>query len=326
MKKNYTAYNSEDFASEEAFVEWVLHDVQAEAWERWIVENPGVKGKVDQARKLIEAMEFHYIPLPTESKEKMWQEIDLKTTDGETTLRSSRTKVVKIGSWITSAAAVMLLAWMIFKPGNLHEIYVEPKDTFALSLPDASTIQINADSKVCYNRKKYSDRRFIELEGEAFFNVEKGNQFIVDLGKSEVEVLGTSFNIFHRKDSVAVKCFTGKVRVSHEGREVILSPGEMVAFSQLALTLEDQTFVMDNLSPQWIKGVYEYNNQGLIPVLKEIERQYDVLIDYDREEINKIRFSGTFENRMPLESVLETVCWPFNLSFEISGRTVKIYK
>ncbi|MCB0476421.1 MAG: FecR domain-containing protein, partial [Flavobacteriaceae bacterium] len=43
------------------------------------------------------------------------------------------------------------------------------KTTF--ELPDASTVTLNADSKLAFNKKYWSGNREVHLEGEAFFKV-----------------------------------------------------------------------------------------------------------------------------------------------------------
>jgi ferric-dicitrate binding protein FerR (iron transport regulator) len=114
------------------------------------------------------------------------------------------------------------------------------------------------------------------------------------------------------------------VSVSLKNKSVILTAGEMVSFSKKAPTIQDVEFEMEGIAPKWINGLYTYTNQSLITIIQEIERQYDVSINYDKNQINQIRFNGSFENRMSLESVLETICWPFNLEFIIQDKNIHI--
>ena len=40
-----------------------------------------------------------------------------------------------------------------------------------IELPDGSSIQMNADSKIEYDTKSWNENRIVTLEGEAFFTV-----------------------------------------------------------------------------------------------------------------------------------------------------------
>lgn len=318
MDKKYTSYNPEELAGDESFIRWIKHQDNDLRWSKWLEENPGCHENVRKARLLIEAIQFAPIKPSSELKNKMWQHIDAHITKRKTV------NIRRLTAWVSSAAAILIIAWMIFRPGGLEEIYVEPGDSMVMALPDESSIRINADSEISFNKETYKEDRVVNLKGEAFFEVQKGQKFIVDLGGSSVEVLGTSFNIFNREDSVSVHCYTGRVKVSQDENSVILTPGSMVAFAKGSTLIRDNQFELSSERPEWINGVYTYSDQSLIPIIREIERQYAVGIEFDQKQIKGIRFSGTFENRMSLETVLETICWPFNLKFTITGDQVRI--
>src|SRR5690606_30518516 len=106
---------------------------------------------------------------------------------------------------------------------------------YKLSLPDGTNVHLNSESSLTYPTRFTGDKREVQLEGEAFFEVEKReNQegknisFIIQTLTQKVEVLGTVFNInAYNGNPVKTTLTEGKVRVtSLSGHSVVLKPGE----------------------------------------------------------------------------------------------------
>jgi ferric-dicitrate binding protein FerR (iron transport regulator) len=81
-------------------------------------------------------------------------------------------------------------------------------------LPDGSVIAMNAESKISFNRNKFMKKRFVEMEGEAFFNIQKGGPFTIRTKSADIHILGTSFNVYSRDQAFKVSCVTGKIKVT----------------------------------------------------------------------------------------------------------------
>lgn len=96
----------------------------------------------------------------------------------------------------------------------------------SLTLPDNSQVTLNAGSQVVYSGNRFNTRRKIQLTGEAYFKVTKGNTFSVVTTEGTVTVLGTTFNVRSRDEKLSVFCYTGKVKVSDPFKAVYLTKGE----------------------------------------------------------------------------------------------------
>ena len=89
------------------------------------------------------------------------------------------------------------------KPGKniekvIYNTLITPKGgEFSLVLSDGTKIWLNADSRLKYPVKFAGNTREVELEGEAYFEVEKSLNipFVIKTKQYNVEVLGTHFNI-----------------------------------------------------------------------------------------------------------------------------------
>lgn len=183
----------------------------------------------------------------------------------------------------------------------------------SVELPDHSKITLNADSKVKYNPVSwYWDRR-VSLEGEAFFEVEKGSDFIVSTKSGQVRVLGTSFNVKERENLFRVDCKTGTVEVSVETQKVILQKNESadlnVLNNKLAKVEKANKYVAT-----WKKGYFNFDAESLENVVAEMERQYNINIDLKTNK--NYLFTGYFP-KGNVENSLETVCSALGLEYRM---------
>ncbi|HEX7585347.1 MAG TPA: FecR domain-containing protein [Prolixibacteraceae bacterium] len=188
------------------------------------------------------------------------------------------------------------------------------------ALPDGSNVTINADSKISYSKLSFTDKRILKLEGEAFFSVQKGKPFVVKTKLGDVEVLGTTLNVYARDKEFNVSCLTGKVKVSANGQSVIILPGEKAEL--VSGTLQKTSHILTTQMAGWRIGEFHFDNLPLISIFDEIERQFNVRIT--AKGIENRFFTGSFSNKN-LNEVLETVCLPMKLKYEIkNGNKISI--
>jgi transmembrane sensor len=217
--------------------------------------------------------------------------------------------------WVSSVAAGILLLFGLWQwPSAFSETRIASARGAHSQyvLPDGSEVNLNSESSLSFNRKRFNKERLLSFEGEGFFNVEKGGSFIITTSKGNVKVLGTSFNVFARNDLFKVTCSTGKVMVTSDGQSVTIDPGESAVYIDGKLkSFRDER---SRYVTGWIKGEFYFENAPLNLVFKEISRQFNVkFIGKERE--NEY-FTGSFTNK-DLKAALEIVCIPMNLEYEI---------
>ncbi len=76
-----------------------------------------------------------------------------------------------------------------------------------VNLPDASKITLQKNTRVGYKKYSWPFNREVTLEGEAFFEVAKGETFTVTTSNGSVKVLGTSFNVNTKNDLLLISCY-----------------------------------------------------------------------------------------------------------------------
>ncbi len=322
----YLQFNHLELAEDPSFIRWVKGSEARDSldWDRWLVNHPNKTDLVDEAKSLVLAVKFVDDKPSAGAEDKIWNSIsegidsEVKPTYESKPKRSQLIRMLPYG-----AVAAMVLILLIMNIGNDFDTSVQTP--FAkienIKLPDGSEVILNADSRIQYDTKTWSENRVVSLEGEAFFSVEKGSNFMVKTQSGNVEVLGTSFNVYNRNDQLNVHCETGKVAVKAAGKKTILIPRQSVVVSNQEHKLNENVADPDRRST-WKKGIFVYRGALLSEVKDELERQFDIKITMDKS-LNILKYTGSFD-RLNLQTALTEVFYPLDLNFNIDGKNVMI--
>lgn len=328
--EKYLQYNHIDLASDQAFIAWVQGSTSSEDfdWAQWLIDHPEKGSVVEDAKSIVRGIQFKEDAIANQTEDQVWAKIagnigrDDKANQNTTSPRNGR--IIR-WSMLSAVAAVALILLIFNFGGSGDDLIVQTQYamTEKVMLPDGSFATLNADSELAYDEKTWEEERRINLKGEAFFSVKKGSKFTVKTNNGEVQVLGTSFNVFARDNTLNVHCVTGMVSVKTGKKETILTPKQAV-FSE-GSKFEFQEKVPDGSERStWRSGIYVYENSPLQNVISELERQLDVTIDIDAK-ISKVNYTGSF-NASNAETALSEVFWPVGLQFEIDNKTVVVNK
>ncbi len=210
--------------------------------------------------------------------------------------------------WAVSIAAGLVLFFGLYSmlQTNLEIIVTEIGQHKTIALADGSTVVLNSNSQLKYNKKQWDDKREVILDGEAFFNVKKGSTFTVKTPNGQVQVLGTSFDVNSDNDYFEVVCYSGKVGVKHlnDDTMIILSPSDY--YRKIGHTTITGNIVAK--IPSWINGESTFTKVPLKYVLSAFEKQYNVKFVLDNID-DTVIFTGSFTHKnitIALESVFKT--------------------
>lgn len=313
----------------DSFIRWVKSEFQEddEQWSEFIDKNPDHFDTINAAISFVRTLSFKDDSAFDDIK--VWNKIAATTgldySEEENKVRRLFPNSFKIIALLAAACFLMVVA---YRMGISSEkvVNTEMARQMTESLPDGSSIVINSASKIRYNPAKWKEARNVNLEGTAFFKVEKGNKFTVKTSLGEVTVLGTSFSVTSRDDIFEVICKTGKVAVKStisSPDEVILSPGDRVVLEGGKLLLDPATATDEN-NISWLEGVYTFENQPLSEVIDEFERQFNVKISTSKD-IKSLSYTGFFRNNS-LDEASKSITWPLGLKYKITEKTVEIYQ
>jgi len=220
-----------------------------------------------------------------------------------------------------AAILVVLLTSSYFLFFNSEKSFsTEIAQTETLTLPDNSEVILNAQSNLAFNKKNWKENRTLDLDGEAFFKVTKGEKFSVHTAAGIVQVLGTQFNVKTRDGFFEVKCYEGAVRVSQNSTNVVLKPGKTFrVVNGEIVAIKD----FNAEKPSWLSQESTFDKVPLWQVINELEIQYDVVISAENIDTSKL-FSGSFTHN-DKNIALQSVTIPLQLSYTINGEKVNFY-
>jgi ferric-dicitrate binding protein FerR (iron transport regulator) len=256
------------------------------------------------------------------SEEDLWAKIEEKTQ------KASKPKSIQLhwAKYAVAASLILLLGIGSFLRFYTVELVVDNGQQLSHELPDGSQIKLNAATVASYQPYWWNFKREIKLSGEAFFEVAKGEKFSVTSEEATTSVLGTSFNIFARDKEYQVYCKTGKVSVSSNKYDINykLIPGDLAIIDNANMAgSKKSTDERDYLA--WTFNKFSFTNAPLSAVFIEMERQYNIQIDFN-PAIANYTFGAYFEKPETAVEAIDLICVQFQLNFEeTKERKYKIY-
>jgi ferric-dicitrate binding protein FerR (iron transport regulator) len=252
--------------------------------------------------------------------------------------RQQNAIISKVGDWLK-------YTWENGKgpAGTEYNTITTPKGKdLKLELPDGSKVWLNAASSITYPTAFTGNERTVKITGEAYFEVARklanpakregpGNNipFFVDmpaeagLSGGLVEVLGTHFNVnaYSEEGMIKTTLVEGKVKMSStgNGKARILKPGE-----QARLGVTGELKVVKNVNTEetvaWTKGRFNYDEQDIKLIMRDIARWYDYEVEF-KGEVNGY-YTFKISKRAPIEDVLKVLEAMGEMHFRIEGKQI----
>lgn len=190
---------------------------------------------------------------------------------------------------------------------------------YQITLPDGTRVWLNSASKLTYPDRFEGDNRLVQLEGEAYFEVNSDvHPFIVKSGEQEVRVLGTAFNImaYPNESEIQTALVSGAVKVN----ETLLQPGYEAHYSPagVRVTASDLEVVT-----AWKNGLFYFRDASLQTVMNQLQRWYDIEVIYQTDRKGD-EFNGKIPRDKPLKKVLEILTLS-GINFKMDGRQLIVY-
>ncbi|MEM6523278.1 MAG: FecR domain-containing protein [Bacteroidota bacterium] len=189
-------------------------------------------------------------------------------------------------------------------------------ETKEFILPDSSKVVLRPQSSIKFDEDTWTTERSIELQGRAFFDVNKGVPFTVSFDKGLVKVIGTSFEVTSMTNLKEVVCYSGRVRAMLSGFAQELTKGQgLVAINETAPK-------SINTTNNWAKNKVYFRQAPLSVVLRSLELHFDITIK--PQEVNTNRtFTGAFviDN---VDEALDMVLETMDIDYEKINETVTL--
>jgi ferric-dicitrate binding protein FerR (iron transport regulator) len=227
-------------------------------------------------------------------------------------------RIIPLWSYGAAASiALLIFVYSFFFQPQMYITQLAEKASF--ELPDGSSVDLNSDSRITFEKYNWEENRQLNLEGEAFFKVKKGEQFIVNSSQGNVTVLGTQFTVNSRENLYHITCFEGKVLVVTQQKDsILLTKGESFRLQNGS----KKEYTIDKNTPGWINNETTFTDMPIVFVVEELERQFGITIS-GKENLKSELFTGRFTHKDP-KIAIQTVFIAMEIPYttEANGNVV----
>lgn len=261
------------------------------------------------------------------------------------TSQSSRRHLLRTAAVAFMIVALALIATLVtdsafFSPADAEaKVFTADKgQQSTVRLTDGTQVRLNVDSRLTIPEGFETDRREVNLEGEAFFDVaeDASRPFIVHAKNASVRVVGTAFNVrsYANTEKTRVAVSEGKVELkanvstplNSEDRDTtaVLLPHSLALASE-----QGMDFVREDVDLSrelaWTEGELVFEDASFEEVVRKLERWYDIQakVEIPIEEI--VGLNATFEDAA-LHEVLQNITAALNLKYKKDGQNITFYR
>lgn len=251
-----------------------------------------------------------------------WNEVDLKLKEK---------KVINFWTLVASAAAVVVVLFVVFRPSADKHDYAAIDTIKKETLADGSEIVLNRGAKLATAYKASSGKMEVTLEGEAFFDLNKkqSENFEVLTGDLIIRDIGTSFNVKAPigNDTIWISVNEGIVEATADGDlKKVLQAGESAFYLRSQRAFVDvKEEEIETIAP-YKDRKFSFKNAPLRRIVRQLNEVYDQQLILKSEQIGSCRMTVTFDNES-IESIatiiaetLELQSTPVKGGIELQGK------
>lgn len=198
---------------------------------------------------------------------------------------------------------------------------------YMLELSDGTKVWLNSDSELRFPVTFVGDRRNVEIEGEAYFEVAKdeGKPFHVLANGADIKVLGTSFNVMTYRGRTITTLVEGEVCLTYKDESVLMVPDR-----QAEVITETGKILMREVDARnftlWKDGVFYFENAALETIAERLSQWYDVNIIFNDEALKQLRYSVEMKRYNNIQDLLTKIEKTQKVKFLIQGKSIYIRK
>lgn len=249
---------------------------------------------------------------------KYWNALLVNSNPKHIPSKEKPKRTVNLWMFSTAAAAIALLFVLIqwlrpvsFPDEKWQTIWVPAGQRAQITLDDGTTVWLNSRSRLSFPTSFVADKRVVKLNGEGFFEVQKDSEhpFIVETGKYNIEVLGTSFNVlaYHDHEVFETSLISGSVRINplqHNMQSITLKPQERLIESSGKL----QVTQIDNYDHfRWREGLICLDDERFEDLINKFSLYFDIRIQIDNPKLLDYRCTGKFRQNDGIDYALKVL-------------------
>lgn len=343
-------FEAEDFLIDATFQHYCAgtDQLSIDYWTKYISQHPEQQKTIAEAEKLYRLL--------SGNKSKLNERILAFQQSFE------QVKVVSLKSrriwWSVAAVLLVIGLGSIFFAEEKSvpvAVYAQTYQTKAgerkkVTLPDGSTVWLNSKSTLKLDENFNESNRLVSLQGEGYFDVKHSKKpFKVQTSEFEINVLGTAFNVKAYPDEITSEATLIRGLITMQpvngGGIITLKPSQKITLykktaattlpqqkrqlkiSHPEITIDHYQLARDStvVETAWVQNKIEILDQDFLEIKTILEKWYNVKITFTSPEIEKYRFTATFNNET-IKEVLDALQQVEKFNYEIKGDQIKISK
>lgn len=228
------------------------------------------------------------------------------------------------------------------KKNGIHEIVASRGTRSQVTLPDGTLVWLNAGSKLVYNDEYGVHRRFLQLEGEACFDVARQADipFEIQVKDATIKVLGTVFNVRAYRDepNIETSLISGSVQLEYQQEDALhkalVKPGQKITLIRREGTAiftarwdslwHNQQQAVTEIA--WKDNTLSFDKEKFSSLATRLERWYNITVVFEQPQLKALEFSGSIKGEQMNEvmTVLSRSSGQFSWHYNQASRVLKI--
>ncbi|HEY8388410.1 MAG TPA: FecR domain-containing protein [Parasegetibacter sp.] len=258
--------------------------------------------------------------------------IILDSTSNGAITRQGHTRVIKMNGAVSYNKEDSVLVAKQPREITYNTITTPRKGTYKVILSDNTAVWLNAASSIRFPTSFTGSKRVVEITGEVYFEVESNPAmpFLVKVASTqsgvrpmEIEVLGTHFNVNAYPDEKYIRTtlLEGLVKVRTNDKNQLMKPGQQLRLDS-AGNLNLISSVATDKVVAWKNGIFDFDEDSLDEILRQLARWYDVEI---ASPVPERYYTGAIRREVNISEVLKMLeSASKKVSFSIANNQIKI--
>jgi ferric-dicitrate binding protein FerR (iron transport regulator) len=250
-------------------------------------------------------------------------------------INSNKNKVFKPKIWWSIAAGLTILlslslGYGLYFANEKQYVYATSIKQIKEVLPDSTKIILSKNSRLTYNSNKHDNKKYVNLEGKAFFEINKNSsgKFVVCTeDKIFIKDIGTAFTVESYKNSslVTVSVKSGEVNFyTTTDKGIILKENEVGTYNKK--TNKFSIIKLDKVGKQTKTPDVEHSGivvkcgeMTLGRLINQLNDRFDSKVKLTDSEIGNEKITVQFDGTESLDLILEVISQTMELNIDKKG-------
>ena len=249
-------------------------------------------------------------------------------------LLQPRRRILTYTGWAASLLGITLLGFLVFyshhsappQPAPPPVLAARPTINRCITLSDGTTVLLNRNARLDYQKGFNEKTREVTLHGEAYFAIHHDSRpFIVHTGAIRTTVLATAFNISAPNEhDIVITVTKGKVKVENsEGEYSILRRNEQLRLDSLHTRLKKISVDAGEVLA-WKKPYMIFNDVTMKEAMDEIASRFRAVIVFTNPAAENCPVTASFTESESLEAIVKVLTKINNLEYAVEQGRILI--